>query len=51
MFLLEQVEVLDIVEALVQPHTDPTQLVELNKKNVKGKRILLDTIGISKSNS
>lgn len=44
MLLLEEVEVWDVVEAIVQAPTDPTQLVEFNKKNVKEKRILLDAI-------
>ena len=43
MLLLKEVEVWD-VEAVAQSPTDPAQLVEFNKKNVKAKRILLDAI-------
>lgn len=31
-------------ESLVQPLTDPTQLVDFNKRNVKARRIILDAI-------
>jgi len=41
MLLLKEVEVWDVVEVAMQAPTDPTQLVEFNKKNVKAKRILL----------
>lgn len=44
MLLLEEVEVWDIVQAVVQLPLDPALLVEFTKKNVKAKRILLNAI-------
>jgi len=42
--LLEEVEVWDVVEAVVQAPIDPAQLVDFNNKNVNAKKILLDVI-------
>lgn len=44
MLLLEEVEVWDVVEAILQALIDLAQLVEFNKKNVKAKRILIYAI-------
>ena len=42
--LLEECELWEIVESVVIVPMDPTQLAELKKKNVKAKRIILDSV-------
>jgi len=42
--LFEEQELWDIMEKVVQNPTNPTELVKFNNKNVKSKRIILDSI-------
>ena len=42
--LLEEYELWEIVETVVVVPTDPTLLAEFKKKNIKAKRIILDSV-------
>lgn len=42
--LLEEYELWEIVETMVVVPTNPTLLVEFKKKNIKAKRIILDSV-------
>ena len=42
--LLEEYELWEIVETVVVVTTDPVSLAEFKKKNIKAKRIILDSV-------
>ena len=42
--LLEEYELWEIVETIAVVPTDPISLVEFKKKNIKAKRIILDSV-------
>ena len=42
--LLEEYELWEIVETVVVVPTDPNLLAEFQKKNIKAKRIILDSV-------